>query len=86
MLNAPQNDERTSPRIDTKLPRDRSLPVLITALARKRHGHPQRDRIVVLIGQCRNYGKFPGMGQRILETIDKLTLVNAEHQRREERG
>lgn len=66
------NGAGTGAKSDTPLTQPDSLPVLINALARKRYGHPQRDRIVVLIGQCRNYGKYPGLGARILETIDKL--------------
>jgi hypothetical protein len=72
------NDMATSCQIDTKLARDCSLPVLVTALARARIGHPQRDRIVVLIGQCKNYGKYPGMGARILETIEQIETRSAQ--------
>ncbi len=66
------NGSGTVSKSDAWLTHPGSLPVLINALARKRHGHPQRDIITVLIGQCRSYGVYPGMGPKILETIEAI--------------
>ena len=51
---------------------DIPMPDCIRYLARMQRKHPQRERITVLIGQCRNYGKYPGVGARILETIEQI--------------
>lgn len=52
---------------------DIPMPDCINALARMRHGHPQRDLIVALIVQCKNHDRDPyGMRPRILWTINKI--------------
>jgi hypothetical protein len=56
-----------------------SLPVLISALARARRGHPQRHLIMVLIQECKRYDSNPDkMRPKILWTLDKLSPPKTE--------
>lgn len=75
------NDARTCAKIDTPLTQPRSLIVLAQNLLRQRSALlPQRRPLVSnLVQQIYNYDSNPeAMRPRILETVDRLTAMNAE--------
>ena len=51
---------------------DIPMPECIRCLARKRSDHPAPHLITMLIQQCKNYGTYPSMGPKILETMDAI--------------